>query len=331
MAASESSENPDLPPQAPVLDVFPDALELSDTVSRIRRRRTSRLMKVAWLGISVRLFVIAMELIGLWFLGHSVLLVDALASSADVFTSLAILFAIRLAEQPPDEDHPFGHGRYEPLAGFQLGILILIVGTGTFGYQLFAAISHTQSEVIGWVSWMIPLFAAVLLELTCRVVLRMAQEEKSSAMIAEAYHYRVDAITSFVAALGLLIASQIPGYGHLIDHITAMILSVIMVYLGWIAARENLYELTDKTPHQKYFDQVRASAMKVDGVLDVEKVRIQTAGPDAHVNIDIEVNPNETVDQAHLTAQQVRHQIQLDWPTVLEVVVHVEPYYEADH
>ncbi|WP_339732997.1 cation diffusion facilitator family transporter [uncultured Gimesia sp.] len=331
MAASDSSGNPDLPPQTPVLDVFPDALTLSDDVNRIRRRRTARLMKVAWLGISVRLFVIVMELVGLWFLGHSVLLVDALASSADVFTSLAILFAIRLAEQPPDEDHPFGHGRYEPLAGFQLGILILLVGTGTFGYQLFAAISHTQSEVIGWVSWTIPLFAAILLELTCGVVLRMAQQEQSSAMIAEAYHYRVDAITSFVAAFGLLIASQIPGYGHLIDHITAMILAVIMVYLGWIAARENLNELTDKIPHQKYFDQVKASAMKVAGVLDVEKVRIQTAGPDAHVNIDIEVNPNETVDQAHLTAQQVRRQIQLDWPTVREVVVHVEPYYEADH
>ena len=331
MAASDSSGQPDLPPQNPVLDVFPDALELSDDVTRVRRRRTARLIKVAWLGISVRLFVIAMELVGLWFLGHSVLLVDALASSADVFTSLAILFAIRLAEQPPDEDHPFGHGRYEPLAGFQLGILILIVGTGTFGYQLFAAISHSQSELIGWVSWTIPLFAAILLELTCRVVLRMAQQEKSSAMIAEAYHYRVDAITSFVATFGLIIASQIPSYGHLIDHITAMVLAVIMVYLGWVAARENLHELTDKIPHQKYFDQVKASAMKVEGVLDVEKVRIQTAGPDAHVNIDIEVNPNETVDQAHLTAQQVRRQIQLDWPTVREVVVHVEPYYEADH
>ncbi|MCA9015826.1 MAG: cation transporter [Planctomycetaceae bacterium] len=331
MAASDSSGNSNLPPQAPVLDVFPDALELSDDVTRVRRRRTARLIKVAWLGILVRLFVIVMELVGLWFLGHSVLLVDALASCADVFTSLAILFAIRLAEQPPDEDHPFGHGRYEPLAGFQLGILILIVGTGTFAYQLFAAISHTQFEVIGWVSWTIPLFAAILLELTCRVVLRMAQQEKSSAMIAEAYHYRVDAITSFVAAFGLIVASQIPSYGHLIDHITAMILAVIMVYLGWVAARENLHELTDKIPHQKYFDQVKASAMKVEGVLDVEKVRIQTAGPDAHVNIDIEVNPNETVDQAHLTAQQVRHQIQHDWPSVLEVVVHVEPYYEADH
>lgn len=331
MSASEPTDKADQPPQANGLDVFPDALELSDNVTLARRRRTARLMHVAWVGILVRLFVIAMELVGLWFLGHSVLLVDALASCADVLTSLAILFAIRLAEQPPDEDHPFGHGRYEPLAGFQLGVLILIVGIGTFAYQLVAAISHAQSEVIGWVSWMIPLFAAVLLEVTCRVVLRMARQENSSAMIAEAYHYRVDAITSFVATLGLLIASQIPVYGHLIDHITAMILAVIMIYLGWVAARENLHELTDKLPDQKYFDQVRASAMKVEGVLDVEKVRIQTAGPDAHVNIDIEVNPSETVDQAHLTAQQVRHQIQLDWPTVREVVVHVEPYYEADH
>ncbi len=313
------------------MDTFPKPLVLSEDVSRVRHRRTTRLIRVSTLGISVRCFVIIMELTGLWFLGHSVLLVDALASSADVLTSLAILFAIRLAERPPDEDHPFGHGRYEPLAGFQLGLLILVVGSGTFAYQLFAAISHTQFEVIGWVSWMIPLAAALFLELTCRIVLKMARQEKSSAMIAEAYHYRVDAITSLVAALGLVLASQIPGYGHLIDHLTAMILAVIMVYLGWIAARENLHELTDKIPNQNYFDQVKSSALKVEGVLDVEKVRIQTAGPDAHVNIDIEVNPEETVDHAHLIAQRVRHQIQLDWPTVREVVVHVEPYYEADH
>lgn len=331
MAGSDSTGNSKPHSHTPLLDVFPEPLELSDDVSRTRRRRTARLIKVSWMGISVRLFVITVELIGLWFLGHSVLLVDALASSADVLTSLAILFAIRLAERPPDADHPFGHGRFEPLAGFQLGLLILVVGAATFGYQLFAAINHGQSEIIGWISWMIPLAAAILLEFTCRIVLKMARQEKSSAMIAEAYHYRVDAITSFVAALGLVIASQIPVFGHLIDHITAMILAIIMIYLGWIAARENLNELTDKIPHQDYFDQVKASALKVEGVLDVEKVRIQTAGPDAHVNIDIEVNPNETVDQAHLTAQQVRHQIQLDWPTVREVVVHVEPFYEADH
>lgn len=331
MVASDPPDNSSSPTQTPMLDVFPERLELSEDVSCLRRRRTARLIKVSWMGISVRLFVIIMELAGLWFLGHSVLLVDALASSADVLTSFAILFAIRLAERPPDEDHPFGHGRYEPLAGFQLGLLILVVGAGAFAYQLFAAISHAQSEIIGWVSWMIPLFAAILLEITCRVVLKMAKQEKSSAMIAEAYHYRVDAITSLVAAFGLVIASQISEYGHLIDHITAMILAVIMIYLGWIAARENLNELTDKIPHQNYFDQVKLSALKVEGVLDVEKVRIQAAGPDAHVDIDIEVNPNETVAEAHLLAQRVRHQIQLDWPNVREVVVHVEPYYEADH
>ncbi|QDU10245.1 cation diffusion facilitator family transporter [Gimesia aquarii] len=331
MVASDSPDHSSSTTQTPMLDVFPERLELSQDVSRLRRRRTARLIKVSWMGISVRLFVIIMELIGLWFLGHSVLLVDALASSADVLTSFAILFAIRLAERPPDDDHPFGHGRYEPLAGFQLGLLILVVGAGTFAYQLFAAISHAQSEIIGWVSWMIPLFATILLEMTCRIVLKMAKQEKSSAMIAEAYHYRVDAITSLVAAFGLLIASQISEYGHLIDHITAMILAIIMIYLGWIAARENLNELTDKIPHQNYFDQVKLSTLKVEGVLDVEKVRIQTAGPDAHVDIDIEVNPNETVAQAHLIAQRVRHQIQLDWPNVREVVVHVEPYYEADH
>ena len=79
MAAADSAGNSNEPAPAPLLDEFPEPLELSEDVSRIRRRRTSRLMRVAWVGINVRLFVIVMELVGLWFLGHSVLLVDALS------------------------------------------------------------------------------------------------------------------------------------------------------------------------------------------------------------------------------------------------------------
>ena len=104
-----------------------------------------------------------------------------------------------------------------------------------------------------------------------------------------------------------------------------------MVVLGAAAARENFHQLLDRTPDEAHFEQVKSAALRVGGVLGVEKVRIQHAGPDAHVDIDIEVDPEMNVAAAHVITQHVRAEIQRDWPSVREVVVHVEPYYPGDH
>jgi cation diffusion facilitator family transporter len=170
-----------------------------------------------------------------------------------------------------------------------------------------------------------------VLELSARIVRRIGERKESTAMIAEGFHYRVDAATSVVAAVGLLVASRIPEQGHRIDLLSAALLAVVMVLLGAQAARENLNQLLDRTPQGKRFEQVREAALRIDGVQGVEKVRIQHAGPDAHVDIDIEVDPAMNVADAHVITQHVRAEIQRDWPSVREVVVHVEPYYPGDH
>jgi cation diffusion facilitator family transporter len=275
--------------------------------------------------------VIMMELAGVWLLGYAALLVDAVASIFDVFASLAIVLAIRLAARPPDEDHPFGHGRYEPLAGLQLGLLVCAAGVWlAVRYAVGAVESPAAGTVVGW-AWLIPATGACLLEASARVVRRIGRKQHSSALTAEAQHYRIDVLTSLLAAAGLLAASVLPEHGHRIDLASAALLSVIMIGLGLNAACENLHQLLDRVPHGEQFDRVRESARKVPGVLDVEKVRIQQAGPDAHVDIDIEVDPDMPVTEAHVITQHVRAQIQADWPFVRDVVVHVEPYYAGDH
>ena len=115
------------------------------------------------------------------------------------------------------------------------------------------------------------------------------------------------------------------------DHLGAMTIAALMVYVGWHAIQDNLHQLTDHTPNEELFSRVRASAMRVPGVYGTEKVRIQRYGPDAHVDIDIEVDPKLPVDQAHRISQKVRAHIQADWPQVQDVTVHIEPYYANDH
>ena len=310
---------------------FPDPVNPSEDIDQVRDRRAFTLLRVAALGVVIRLLIVTIEFLSYWRLNYSVLLVDAIASCADILTSLTIIFAIHLARRPPDEDHPFGHGRYEPLAGLQLGLLIIFLGIGLAAQQFVAAIQHPAAGNILMITAAIPMGAAFLLEICYQILVRRARSNHSPVLLAEAYHYRVDAFTSLLAAAGIGIAAFAPNYSHLIDHVFAILLAVVMMFLGYVAAKENLHQLTDRLPDLQWFQRVRAATESVTGILAVEKVRIQIAGPDAHVDIDIEVNPQCTVDDAHIIAQHVRASIQSDWPAVREVVVHVEPFYANDH
>ncbi|MFH5805836.1 cation diffusion facilitator family transporter [Alienimonas sp. DA493] len=312
---------------------FPDPVRPEDpaAVRAARRNRTRRLIFAGAVGVGVRLVVIVAEFAAYLFCGADVLLVDAVASLADVAASLALLAAVKYAERPPDDDHPFGHGRFEPLAGLQLGVLIVLLGAALGGRAVWDAAREDVALNLPLWAAAVPLAAAVLLEITGRVVKNVGRREHSSALIAEAYHYRIDAGTSLIAAVGLAAAATAPAWGGLIDRGGAALLATLMIALGSAAVWENLHQLVDGVPDDARFELVREAAAAVEGVLEVEKVRIQHAGPDAHVDIDVEVNPHETVCEAHRTAQHVRAAVQSAWPSVREVVVHVEPYYEGDH
>ena len=313
------------------VETFPEPVAPRHDADRVRRQRARELMRVAWIGIALRTGVIAMELIGGVVLGYSALLVDAFSSSFDVVASLAIVVAIQLAARPPDDEHPFGHGRFEPLAGMQLGLLVCVAGVWVAIQQLRGAVeSPPAADIRPW-AWCLPAGAAAVLEISARIVRRIGRREESTAMIAEAYHYRIDAATSVIAAIGLFTASVLPAQGQRVDHISAALLAIAMVGLGATAVIQNFHQVLDRAPDDDHFQQVRTSALRVSGVLGVEKVRIQHAGPDAHVDIDIEVDPAMNVADAHVITQHVRAQIQSDWPAVREVVVHVEPYFADDH
>lgn len=310
---------------------FPPPVVLPDAVSAARADRLARVTRSATFGIGVRSTVIVTELVGYTILGHAVLLVDGMASLADIVASLAIVVAIRIAEKPPDDDHPFGHGKLEPLVGFQLGVFIIGLGAVLGAKQLLDAVQEPPDESISWWTALIPFTSAILLELTGQRVLAIGRRESCAALVAEAYHYRIDALTSLIAAAGLIMASWTSDFGHILDHLAALLLAVVMIWLGIVAARTNLHELLDRAPEDECFELVRRSAEDVSGVRAVEKVRIQRAGPDAHVDIDIEVDPRATVEKAHEIAQATRASIQTAWPAVREVVVHVEPFFDGDH
>lgn len=332
MAPTENAPPPspsDLAGDRP--DRFPAPVAPGLEVLAARQLRLAELQRAALTGIGLRIAVIIGECVALWWWNYAALFTDVVASALDVLSSLAIVVAIRAAAQPPDQEHPFGHGRYEPLAGLQVGVLIAVAGAWLLVRFLFGLLQSEPAGKVAGLAWLVPASAAVVMALAARLVHRIGMRERSPALAAEAQHYWVDAATSLIAATGLATAAALPAFGHHVDLGSAALLALLMIGLGLQAVRVNLHQLLDRVPEDEQFARVRTSALQAPGVQGVEKVRIQQAGPDAHVDIDIEVDPELSVAAAHVIAQHVRAQIQADWPFVLEVVVHVEPYYADDH
>jgi len=289
------------------------------------------MMLTARRGVALRSIIILAEILGFVFLNSSALLLDALSSLIDIASSLFLIFCIRFADKPPDRNHPFGHGRFEPIGGLQLGLLLAVIGGGMLIQQVSALSTVSEEKVIQPLTWLIPLGAVILLEISYQHLKRTAKRQHSPALLADAVHYRIDGINSLFAMVALLFAAYYPQYSNLCDHLGAVVIALLMVGIGIFAAKSNLNQLLDRAPPSEYFEKVKLAALNVEGVMATEKIRIQLYGPDAHVSIDVEVLPELSVELAHELTQRVRAEIQREWPAVRDVIVHVEPYYPGDH
>jgi len=307
---------------------FPDPVGVPNEIYSERMRRQRSLIYAAKWGIAIRLLIIIAEMAGVFLFGSHSLMMDAFASIVDVASTIFLVVCIRFAELPPDENHPFGHGRVEPLAGLLLGLMLSVFGVTSL---LQHSSQFNQERAPNSYLWIIPFAALILLEGCYHLAQHIAKKENSPALAADAIHYRMDALTSLFAAAALMLASYFPKLGALFDDSGAIAISLLMIVLGIYAAKKNLAQVLDSPPPAEYFEKVREASSVVPGVLGTEKLRIQQYGPDAHVDIDIEVDPGLTVDLAHRISQNVRAEIQRRWPAVRDVTVHIEPYYANDH
>lgn len=311
--------------------MFPKALKPPPSAKKARNDRARALTMSLFFGISSRALIVLVEMIAYLYYGSASLFMDGLATAIDIGSSILLFVFIKLAVKPPDKDHPYGHGRYEPLAGMQLGFLLVAIGIG-MGLQQGVELTHDQGmkENAKYI-FLVPVFCILLLEASYQYISYQAKKQDSPVLLAESYHFRIDSLTSLVAAIALFLGAVLQKEIILFDKIGALCISLIMAFLGFLAIRKNAQQLMDKKPQEKYFNIVKQASLDVKGVLGTEKIRIQQYGPDAHVNIDIEVDPKLSVEKAHEISQKVRYEIQKEWPSVRDVIVHIEPYYEDDH
>lgn len=251
------------------------------------------------------------------------LIADAIESTTDIFSSTLVLFGIKYSSKPADKNHPYGHGRIEPLVTF-LVVGFLMVSAGIIARQSIINI-HTPHELPRAYTLIILAGIIIWKETSYRLVIKKSKETKSSSLKADAWHHRSDAITSVAAFIGITIA-LILGKGYeSADDWAALFASAFILYNCYLIFRPALGEVMDEHTHGEVDLRVREISKTISGVLDTEKCLIRKTGMKYHVDLHIIVNKNISVEEGHSISHKVKDKLQEEMPEISNILIHIEP------
>jgi cation diffusion facilitator family transporter len=256
--------------------------------------------------------------------GHSyALIADGIESTVDIFSSFLVLLGLKYAERPADDNHPYGHGKAEPLITF-LVVAFLIVSAFIIAWQAIANIqtSHELPE-----PWTLMVLSGIIIwkEISYQVIMSRSKKLKSSSLKAEAWHHRADAITSIAAFIGISIA-LFGGEGfEVADDYAALVACGFILYNCYGIFRPALSEVMDENNFKELTEEIRMISLTVNGVEDTEKCYIRKAGMKYHVDLHAHVKGDLTVTEGHAIAHKLKDALLKTIPQLGNVLIHIEP------
>jgi cation diffusion facilitator family transporter len=258
------------------------------------------------------------------FFGNSyALIADAIESTTDIFASFLVLFGIKYSNRPADENHPYGHGRAEPLITF-LVVGFLITSATIIGYESIINIQTPHQLPKPWTLFVL---GAIILwkEYSFRLVMKRSEETNSSSLKADAWHHRSDAITSVAAFIGISIALFLGKGYEAADDWAALFASVFILYNSYLIFRPALGEIMDEHLYDDLVEEIRKVSHQVDGIIDTEKCFIRKAGMKYHVDLHARVNGAITVKEGHDLSHRLKDTLRDKIPELGHVLIHIEP------
>ncbi len=293
---------------------------MSDSLRNyIRKRKIAN--KSTWVSVVVNFFLVLFQIIVGFFSKSSALIADGLHTLADMLSDLVVLIASSKSLNPPDDDHNYGHQRYENAVSLFLGVVLLGVGLAMIWA---AAIKLEQPSLIAPVH-KVALFAAVsclvIKELLFRYLMSVAKRAESTLLMANAWHARSDAASSLVVAVG--IAFNLLGF-LTFDIIAAIIVGIMILKMGWDFSYEAIHALTDKAVDKDAADNIRKTILETPGVVNVHDLRTRKVGDSIIADVHIEVKGTLSVTEGHAIAVEARNRV-MQRHRVLNLMTHIDP------
>ncbi len=305
---------------------FNDLADDSEDDQHSPAERAAAASRSTWVSVGVNL-VLTVAQIAVGILAKSQgLIADGIHSLSDLVADFVVLFANHHSQKDADEDHPYGHQRFETAASLILGALLLAVGVG----MLWSAALKLQSPETVQKVHVVALWAAgaalIAKELLFRYMLAVAKRVKSSMLVANAWHARSDAASSLVVGLGIV--GNLAGY-PILDPVAALIVGFMVARMGWGFGWDALHDLVDRSVDEAEVQAIRQTLMDTPGVSNVHDVRTRKMGDMIIVDAHIEVDALITVEAGHDIAVEARQRV-LQRHRVLNLMTHVDPWHRPD-
>jgi len=304
-----------------------DASDLNVQTAVSGRRRMRAIWRTgarfALFGLIVNVLLAAAKILA-GFVGHAyVLIADGIESALDVGGSIVIWGGLTVAARPPDRTHPYGHGKAEPIAAIIVAVAVVAAAVG-LAIQSVREIFLPHHAPAPW-TLAVVVVAVIVKETLFHYVIRFGQKVESTAVKTDAWHHRMDAMTSIAAFIGISLALIGGKKWQRADDWAALVACSLIAANGIRLARPAFYEIMDTAPGGKIVRSIRAVASSVPGVVEVEKCRARKMGLDYYVDLHVGVDGNISVHEGHQIAHRVEAAIQQSDSRVADVLVHIEP------
>jgi cation diffusion facilitator family transporter len=293
--------------------------------------RVREVKRVTWTALVFNVAISAAKLAAGIFGQSQAIVADAVHSASDSVTDVAVLIGVRYWSAPADARHPHGHRRIETLMTAAVGLVLVGVAGGIVYHALVTLPGeHAADEEPGWVAFIAAAVSIVGKEGLYRWTAAIGRRIGSPAVVANAWHHRSDGLSSVPAALAVLAVKLLGRDWMFIDHVGAVIVSLLILRAAWRIVSPALGELIDVGASEEKRAEIRKIALATDGVREVHKVRTRYSGSSLQVDLHVRVDGTLSVRQGHDISERVKERLVSEGPAVLDVVVHLEPV-EEDH
>ncbi len=290
--------------------------------------------KITWIGLWANLALSVLKFFGGYF-GHSqVLIADAIHSLSDLATDFAVIFGSRYWNAPADEKHPHGHAKIETLITLLIGIVLALVGLEL----MQGAVVQLRHILLGQIvrespnpcTFLIALLSVVLKEILYQMTAKVGTRLKSTAVLANAWHHRSDAISSIPTAITIGLCLVLGDAYAFLDPVGTVLVSFLILYAAWEIVRPTLGTLLDSAATDENESRIQTLVRSFEEVRGVHKIRTRTVGPEGiALDLHVQVDPEMSVRDSHRLSHRIKDRLLREGPGVIDVVIHIEPEKDA--
>jgi cation diffusion facilitator family transporter len=288
--------------------------------------RAAAASRSTWVSVAVNLLLTVTQIVAGVLSRSQGLVADGIHSLSDLVADFVVLLASHHSKKDADDEHPYGHQRFETAASLALGVLLLAVGAGMLWSAVHKINAPESVPEVHVVALWVALGALLAKEMLFRYMLSVAKRVKSGMLVANAWHARSDAASSLVVGLGIV--GNLAGY-PILDPIAALIVGLMVARMGWGFGWGALHDLMDRSVDEQEVEAIRRTLVETPGVSEVHDVRTRKMGDMIVVDAHIEVDASITVEEGHDIAVRARQRV-LQRHRVLNLMTHVDPWRRPD-